>query len=260
MPHTSAAAALGVMSETRLRLLVECRAADPELYDEATDLLFSQIEDPKALAVAARAWIDAANDRKPKPDRQAESGVFLSETLDGTWRLDGKLLDEAIQKHLRPMLAATRHGDPSVEALTAAEMRAQALIELADGDLRHTLPAKARNNRHRINLLVHLNEDGTFTPETPMPHEAFCDATFIRMVLGHRGEILDVGRATRNWPEALANAVYTRDRHCRFPGCDTAANRCDIHHRTHWQHGGETCLTNTILLCRRHHTLIHHHH
>ena len=32
---------------------------------------------------------------------------------------------------------------------------------------------------------------------------------------------------------------------------------CDAHHVIHWADGGETKLANLVLLCRRHHRLIH---
>ena len=51
--------------------------------------------------------------------------------------------------------------------------------------------------------------------------------------------------------------MIARDRCCRFPGCDRPAVWCDIHHVEHWADGGETCLGNLILLCRRHHRLVH---
>ena len=35
------------------------------------------------------------------------------------------------------------------------------------------------------------------------------------------------------------------------------ARRCDAHHITHWGDGGSTSLDNLMLLCRRHHTLVH---
>ena len=43
---------------------------------------------------------------------------------------------------------------------------------------------------------------------------------------------------------------------CVFPGC---RNRrfLDCHHVEHWAHGGETCLGNLMLLCTKHHTLVH---
>ncbi|HVT18815.1 MAG TPA: HNH endonuclease signature motif containing protein, partial [Thermoanaerobaculia bacterium] len=32
---------------------------------------------------------------------------------------------------------------------------------------------------------------------------------------------------------------------------------CDAHHVEHWADGGETSLTNMLLLCRRHHRAVH---
>ena len=32
---------------------------------------------------------------------------------------------------------------------------------------------------------------------------------------------------------------------------------CDVHHIRHWEDGGETSLSDRVLLCRRHHHLIH---
>ena len=84
-----------------------------------------------------------------------------------------------------------------------------------------------------------------------------CDASVMRMVLRGRSEPLDVGRRTPIISPALRRAVIARDRCCRFPGCDRPAVWCDVHHVEHWADGGETCLGNLILLCRRHHRLVH---
>ncbi|MDE2796254.1 MAG: HNH endonuclease signature motif containing protein, partial [Gemmatimonadota bacterium] len=46
-----------------------------------------------------------------------------------------------------------------------------------------------------------------------------------------------------------------RDRGCRYPGC--ASRFTEAHHVKHWADGGETSLADTILLCRRHHRLVH---
>ena len=72
---------------------------------------------------------------------------------------------------------------------------------------------------------------------------------------GPAGEVLSVGRRTRTISPALRRALAARDRHCRFPGC--RATRCDSHHIVHWAHGGETALSNLVLLCRRHHRAVH---
>ncbi|MDE2875775.1 MAG: HNH endonuclease signature motif containing protein, partial [Gemmatimonadota bacterium] len=50
-------------------------------------------------------------------------------------------------------------------------------------------------------------------------------------------------------------ALEERDRGCRYPGC--ASRFTEAHDVKHWVDGGETSLANTILLCRRHHRLVH---
>lgn len=68
----------------------------------------------------------------------------------------------------------------------------------------------------------------------------------------------DAGRRTPAVPASMRRAVIVRDRHCRFPGCDRPQSWCDAHHVVHWTNGGSTALHNLVLLCRRHHRLIHH--
>jgi hypothetical protein len=84
-----------------------------------------------------------------------------------------------------------------------------------------------------------------------------CDASVRRIVLGPRSEPLDVGRKTPVVPAALRRAVIARDKTCRFSGCGRPAAWCDVHHIKHWAKGGETSLSNCMLLCGRHHHLIH---
>jgi hypothetical protein len=70
------------------------------------------------------------------------------------------------------------------------------------------------------------------------------------------GNVLDVGRRTRSVPTPIRRALGHRDHgRCRFPGCENRV--CDAHHLKHWADGGVTKLTNLLLLCTRHHTLVH---
>lgn len=84
-----------------------------------------------------------------------------------------------------------------------------------------------------------------------------CDASVMRVVMAGRSEPLDVGRRTPVVSPAMRRAVMVRDRHCRFPGCDRPHTWCDAHHVVHWADGGPTALANLLLLCRRHHRLVH---
>jgi hypothetical protein len=83
-----------------------------------------------------------------------------------------------------------------------------------------------------------------------------CDCSVVRILEGGDGQPLDVGRKTRSIPPALRRALRARDKGCRFPGC-TAHRFVDAHHIEHWADGGETKLSNTLLLCGFHHRLVH---
>ncbi len=67
------------------------------------------------------------------------------------------------------------------------------------------------------------------------------------------GQMLSVSRKTRTTPPPIRRAQEFRDQGCRFPGC--TSQHCDAHHIVHWADGGETKLSNLVLLCRRHNRL-----
>jgi hypothetical protein len=72
-----------------------------------------------------------------------------------------------------------------------------------------------------------------------------------------RSVILDMGVTTRVVTAALFVALVARDEHCRFPGCDRKASWCEGHHVVWFTHDGPTRLDNLVLVCSRHHHLLH---
>ncbi len=84
-----------------------------------------------------------------------------------------------------------------------------------------------------------------------------CDACVVPIVMNGAGQPLDVGRRTRIIPEGLRRAVAARDRGCAHPGCDRTPSWCEIHHVKPWEHGGETKLSNLVMICRIHHREMH---
>jgi hypothetical protein len=83
-----------------------------------------------------------------------------------------------------------------------------------------------------------------------------CDATISRVLLAD-SMVIDVGRATRVVSAPTRRALRTRDRGCRFPGCDRHVNWSTPHHLDAWSKGGPTKLPNLLLLCYFHHRLVH---
>jgi hypothetical protein len=136
-------------------------------------------------------------------------------------------------------------------------------------EIGRTQPPLSGTRAERYQVLLHVEvdtlrthgaparsdlEDGTrVSPETS--RRLACDAALVRVTHASDGSILDVGRRTRTIPPALRRALEVRDGGCRFPGCGLRFT--DAHHIHHWADGGETKLSNTLLVCRAHHRLLH---
>jgi hypothetical protein len=69
--------------------------------------------------------------------------------------------------------------------------------------------------------------------------------------------VIDVGRSKRVISPAQRKALHVRDKGCRWPGCDRPASYTSGHHLVSWVKGGATDLDNMVLLCLRHHWLVH---
>src|SRR6476661_6172410 len=84
-----------------------------------------------------------------------------------------------------------------------------------------------------------------------------CSAGIIPMVLGGKGQVLDVGRKRRLHTEAMRIAMGVRDGGCTAEDCETPPGRCHAHHDTPWAEGGSTSVETGRLLCPHHHRRIH---
>lgn len=82
-----------------------------------------------------------------------------------------------------------------------------------------------------------------------------CDAAVVQ-VTERDGQPISIGRRSRAAPAPIRRALEVRDGGCRYPGCEQR-RFTDTHHIKHWAAGGETSVKNMVLLCRRHHTLVH---
>jgi hypothetical protein len=85
-----------------------------------------------------------------------------------------------------------------------------------------------------------------------------CDAGIIPAVLDGHGVPLDLGRERRLITGSLRRALVLRDKGCTFPGCDRPPRWCHGHHATHWIDGGDTKLSDNVLICGHHHRFMHH--
>ncbi len=84
-----------------------------------------------------------------------------------------------------------------------------------------------------------------------------CDCSITRVLLGSESTVIDVGRSKRVVSGPAGRALRARDGSCRWPGCDRPGSWSAAHHVVHWIHGGTTDLDNLVLLCHRHHWMVH---
>jgi len=115
-----------------------------------------------------------------------------------------------------------------------------------------------------MNLNTLLDGIGTATLPSGCPlspsaaRRLACDAELVPIVLNGKSVPVDVGRTRRLVKPAQRDALITRDQGCAFPNCPLPTRWTDAHHIKHWLDGGNTDLDNLVLLCRRHHRLLHH--
>ena len=100
------------------------------------------------------------------------------------------------------------------------------------------------------------NGDGRASLPIESVKRLCCDGDAVVIVENEDGEPLSVGRKTRTVPTAIKRALQSRDKGCVFPDCHHTWF-VDAHHINHWSAGGETSLDNLLLLCSRHHRLVH---
>ena len=85
-----------------------------------------------------------------------------------------------------------------------------------------------------------------------------CDSTLTSVFVDGAGAPLDVGRAERLFTPLIRKGMAVRDGGCAHPGCGRPVSWCDAHHIQPWSNGGHTSSDNGVLLCRLHHSAIHH--
>jgi hypothetical protein len=189
----------------------------------------------------------------------------VSEPLDGLVRLDG-LLDAEGGAIINTALNALMGIPGKDDMRTAGQRRADALLELAT----RRSGGSGDGAGPRPHLVIHASVEtltgvagagagelewgGTIPAETV--RRMACDAALTRIT--GRGELnFEITRASRTIPSSVRRALAFRDHGCVAPGCGRPPRWTDAHHLKHWVDGGETRMANLVLLCRRHHYMVH---
>lgn len=245
------------------------RLTATELARHARDVIV--IVDPESTAREREAQL-------AREDRVAHQRRFLSISDDGAGGIRikgrGSVEDGAVLRAaLLPLTAPVPETNPTTcrqlpDPRDYGVRLWDALVALAQHGLDSDLPPESHGARPRVTVTTDLEtlrgelaargltEDGLELAPSVVRRLA-CDADIIPMTLGTAGEVLDVGRTHRLVTAALWRALVQRDRHCAFPGCTRPPVMGHAHHVVPWFEGGETSLSNLVLMCGHHHRTIH---
>jgi len=276
LPRLSGALQRGEISYAKVRALTRVATPDnePRLLDLAYTATAAQVER------VARAWrrCDRVEEARETAQQSLSRSVTSYTDDNGMFVLRARLTPELGAVVQRALDAATERlyqesrtaaePDAITEEVNYAQRRADALGLMAESALAADLDRGTAGDRYQVVLHVEAGTGAEASPQAVLEMDEggvrvsaetsrrlSCDASVVVMREGPDGSVLDVGRRTRTVPTPIRRALTARDSRCRFPGC--TARRCDAHHITHWADGGPTSLDNLMLLCRRHHTLLH---
>lgn len=274
MPEAASRFSEGDLNLSRIGPLVEAQRRHPDVYlrDEAVLVDAALDLEWRDFTRAVTYWRHAADDAGARRDAQAQHRrrkLHVSATWGGMVRIDGDLDPVGGEVVLTALRAMTGSALRDVtDERTPAQIRADALVDLCRSHLDLGEAPRAGGERPHVSLLVDLEVlegkaggtcelDGTGVVTPDLARMLACDAGVSRIITKGRSEVIDVGRRTRTVPPALRRALVVRDRGCRAAGCDRPHRWCDAHHIDHWVDHGPTNLANLILLCRRHHRMVH---
>lgn len=262
---------LGATDETAAALIEDAATLDTDrLLKRARDL--KDELDADAVGRREREQRDLRYLKCSKRDDGMVRGSFLLDPVDGA------LVTEALNAVLSPRRGGPRMVDPEQRARDAVldadvrsneQIAADALVAMvrlavdADpgtlfGSRRPAVrvvvgerPLATRRGSGRL-------EDGGETISMETVERLICDSGVIGIVFDDDGQCMNVGRTQRLFTQRQRIALAVRDGGCRFTDCDRPPSWCEAHHIEHWHRDeGKTDVADGVLLCRRHHLLLH---
>ncbi len=205
-----------------------------------------------SLVVAERAFAS----RGLRVRRDADRGM-MSITVDLPLEA-GELVDKALSKARNDDVLELADVVDTAWSKRQADAFVMILREYLGGS---TATADAGSDNYLVTIHVDQSALAGDVGRSALPVESVkrlcCDGNAVVVTENSDGQPLSIGRKSRIIPTAIQRAVRARDNGCcGFPGC---SNRrfLHCHHVEHWSNGGETSLDNLMLLCTRHHTLVH---
>ena len=262
LPAISDAFSQGELSYTKVRELTRVANQDNEqhLLDFALRTTASHVAqrcrelrmgDESSIDTAARAFANRSLRIRRDPHRGTMI-VSIELPMD-----TGELLEKALDKARDDEVPEI----PDLTDISWSARQADAFLNMVTGYLSGTENDKQSNDNYLVTIHVDHSALQGKEGRSSLPIESVkrlcCDGHAVVLTETEEGEPLSIGRKSRIIPKAIERAVRARDNNCcRFPGCHHH-RFLQCHHVTHWSRNGETSLDNLMLLCTKHHTLVH---
>jgi hypothetical protein len=216
-----------------------------------------------ALFLAAlEAFLEPAQQGAEHPDAAQDFAERIEPQTGSAEQHDAEWGWEATQAEL---VAAASERAPGAAVDRVAARRADALVALGEAARERATADGSGSASEQFDVVVHVHGDTATAeieggPALPIStaQRLACQARVSALITDRRGNPLYLGRRRRLVSRRLLRALRARDHgKCRFPGCTN--QRVDAHHIVPWLAGGPTDISNLVLVCRFHHTLIHDH-
>ena len=260
MPATVWAMRNGDIGFAHVAVMARTAEAVGEAFDEQRLLDVARENSPGRFhykCLHFRHTIDAEACNRANQMLVEQRALRLNTAQDGCLLISG-ILDPIGGAAVRASLEPLAQMSGTADHRRREQRLADALVEQCTAGKPATVQVTAS-----VETLMALRgaSAGEMEFSTPVPAATIrrlaCDSTVVRVLLDSRSMPIDVGRASRVVDGALRKALAVRDKHCQWPGCERPASWCDGHHIVHWADGGATDLDNCVLLCRRHHRMVH---
>jgi hypothetical protein len=260
MPKSIEAVGQGEIGLAHVTVMARTAGALRDRFDERSLLEYARENSPGKLHFFCRHLRHSADPEgyaAEEAEQVENRRLSLSTWIDGSMLLSG-VLDAfggaTLRAALEPLARSSGEGDHREREQRLAD----ALVELAGGRAHTNLQVTSS-----VETLLGLAGSPAADVEFSLPISAkaverlACDSNVTRILLDSESTVIDVGRSKRVVSGPARRALNARDGSCRWPGCDRPPSWSAAHHVTHWIHGGGSGLDNLILLCHRHHWMVH---
>lgn len=250
-----------------LTLPVELReTVEPFLLEACEEMTPSEVSKWVDELLEGMGFDKESDTRRER--RFAQRGVDFNAVAHRTYAMSGTLMPEVAEALKLALQAADPQGGDE-DTRTPRQRMHDALGVISRFFLDHADVSPVSGERPRLVVTIR-REDLDAAPgvaalaslgsgdKIPVAtaRRLCCDAGVLPVVLGGKGEVLDVGRASRSFSTATRRAAWIQQKGaCAFPKCRRPVMEC--HHIVWWTHQGASDLGNAAWLCAFHHWLVH---